>query len=219
MDLVLGALLSVGLSGLGVAIAMTATLTSYASELNEILDEKKKENVKADFQKKIMIYGVMYGTAPLFAFAILFMIAWKDLPDDLFIAICLNIGISGMLMCLAEGYYVRANMKAALEDHTLWSKSIVGLAFFEIPLMWSFAIAFLTMPGFEGYVVQYVQANIVIAVASIGSLISAALMLRVDLKDLRKRTLTGLPGIIVSMMGLVLALLLMGFPDRCIAYC
>jgi F0F1-type ATP synthase membrane subunit c/vacuolar-type H+-ATPase subunit K len=212
---VIGALLSVGLSVVGMAIAVAITLSSYSSGLKEIVDDKERKEVAAEFSNKNIVYFVNYSTAVLFSFVILFLLSQNNIQDDLFYAICLNMGVSGMIMCLAQGYIVRRDMKAVLGNRALWGRSIVSMALCEVPLMYSLVIAFVTMQSTGGDVTNLLQANYVIAATSVSSLICAGMMVRADLVYLNKRMFLAMPGVLIALVGFILALFLMGFFNGC----
>lgn len=207
MDSVVGALLSVGLSGIGCVISIVMMWTAYTSEMANIVDEKKKEELAAaQMKQKTLVSAELPLTVVLFAFALWFIAVSKDeLADELYLAACMNVGISGFIVAIAEGYHFRANTKAILDDPELWGKAIVCVTFAEIAALWSFAIAFLTLSRYEGTVTNLVEPNYITMVASIGSLVAVLLMTKASLEDYTKKILLSMPGIFISMIGFALA--------------
>lgn len=206
MDFVLGALLSVGLAGIGSGIAAVAMWTAFSSELKKIGDDEGRHKIGEELRPKTLLSLTNPTTGIVFALVIYIMASNKDLmTDEFFIALCLNIGVTAFVVSIAEGFYIRGTMKAVFENSEHWGRSMVGVALFEVTMIYSMVIAFLTMGGFNGNAVNLIEPNYIVMVASFGSLIAAGLMLRYELKDLRKWIPMGMAGVTVSLIGFLLA--------------
>ncbi len=206
MDFMLGALLSVGLAGIGSGIAAVAMWTAFSSELKNIGDEEERNKMDKELRPKTLVSLTQPTTGIMFALVIYIMANNKDLmTDEFFIALCLNIGVSAFVVSVAEGFYIRGTMQSVFKYPEHWGKSMVGVALFEVTMIYSMVIAFLTMGGFNGNAVNLIEPNYIVMVASFGSLIAAGLMLRYELKDLRKWIPMGMAGVTVSLIGFLLA--------------
>jgi len=207
MDSVIGALLSIGLSGIGCLISIVMMWTAYAGEMANISDpEKKEELAAAQMKQRTLISLELPATVVLFSFVLWFIaVSKEELTDDLYIAACLNMGVSGFIVAISEGYHVRVNTKAIFEDPELWGKSIVCMTVAQVAVLWSFAIAFLTLSRYEGTLTDLVEPNYITMVASVGSLIAVFSMTKASLKDFPKKIMLSLPGLFISMIGFLLA--------------
>jgi F0F1-type ATP synthase membrane subunit c/vacuolar-type H+-ATPase subunit K len=206
MDLLLGAVLSVGLSGYGNAIAAIVMWTAFRMELGKIADEEERKKMEEELRPKTFVSMSLPTTTVVFALVIYFMASNKSLmTDDFFYALCGNIGTSGFIVSMAEGFYIRGSMKDVFKHPELWGKSIASVSLCELSIIYVLAIAFISMSKFTGDDADLFRPNFYVNLSSVGSLVAAGLMLRSELKDFRKRILMGLPGVIISTLGFVLA--------------
>ena len=206
MDLMLGVFLSVGLAGIGSGIAAVAMWTAFSSELKKIGDVEERRKIGEELRPKTLISLTHPITGIVFAFVIYIMASNKDLmTDEFFIALCLNIGVSAFVVSIAEGLYIRGTMKGVFEYPEHWGKSMTSVALLEVTTIYSLVIAFLSMGGFNGNATDLIGPNVIVMVTSVGSLITAGLMLRYELKDFQKGILMGIPGVMISLIGFLLA--------------
>jgi F0F1-type ATP synthase membrane subunit c/vacuolar-type H+-ATPase subunit K len=206
VDLLLGAVLSVGLAGLGNVIAAFAMWTAYRIELNEIAVKEDRKKIDEELRPKLVVSMTMPTTTVMFAFVIFFMASNKPLmTDDFFYALCGNLGTSGFIVSMAEGFYIGGSMKDVFKYPENWGKSMASVALCEVPIIYCLAIALMSMSIFTGDDSGLFKPNFYVNIASAGSLIAAVLMLRYELKDFKKQILMGLPGVIISTLGFVLA--------------
>lgn len=206
MDLVLGAVLSVGLAGYGNLIAAVAMWTAFRTELKKIADEEERQKMEEELRPKTLVSMTLPTTAVVFAFVIYFMASNKSLMTDaFFIALCGNIGVSGFIVSVSEGYYIRGTMKDVFKNPEHWGKAIASVSLCEVSVLYSLVIAFISMSGFTGSDAGLFLPNRIVVLASVGSFVAAGLMLRYELKDFQKGILMGLPGVIISISGFVLA--------------
>ncbi|MCK4445151.1 MAG: hypothetical protein KAW09_11445 [Thermoplasmata archaeon] len=175
--------------------------------MGKITDTKKREELaEAQMKQRTLISLELPATVVLFSFALWFIaVSKEELADDLYIAACLNMGVSGFIVAIAEGYHVRVNTKAIFEDPELWGKSIVCMTVAEVAVLWSFAIAFLTLSRYEGTVTNLLEPNYITMVASVGSLVAVLLMTKASLEDFTKKIMLSMPGLFISMIGFGLA--------------
>ncbi len=206
MDLLMGAVLSVGLAGYGNVIAAFAMWTAFRMELNNIADQEERRRMEEELRPKTFVSMTLPTTTVVFALVIYFMASNKPLmTDDFFYALCGSIGTSGFIVSLAEGFYIRGTTKDVFKNPEQWGKSIASVALCEVSIIYVLAIAFMSMSKFTGDDADLFKPNFYVNLASAGSLVAAVLMLRYDLKDFQKRILMGLPGVIISTFGFVLA--------------
>lgn len=206
LDLVLGAVLSVGLAGLGNFIAALAMWTAFSIELKKIADLDERKKMEEELRPKTFVSMTLPTTTVVFAFVIYFMASNKSLmTDDFFYALCGNIGTSGFIVSMAEGFYIRGSMKDVFKYPEHWGKSIASVSLCELSIIYVLAIAFISLSKFTGDDADLFRPNFYVNLSSAGSLVAAVLMLRSELKDFQKRILMGLPGVIISTLGFVLA--------------
>lgn len=206
LDLVLGAVLSVGLAGFGNFIAALAMWTAFSIELKKIADLDERKKMEEELRPKTFVSMTLPTTTVVFAFVIYFMASNKSLmTDDFFYALCGNIGTSGFIVSMAEGFYIRGSMKDVFKYPEHWGKSIASVSLCELSIIYVLAIAFISLSKFTGDDADLFRPNFYVNLSSAGSLVAAVLMLRSELKDFQKRILMGLPGVIISTLGFVLA--------------
>jgi F0F1-type ATP synthase membrane subunit c/vacuolar-type H+-ATPase subunit K len=206
MDPLLGLVLSVGVAGIGCTIAAVSMWTAFRMELNEIADEEERKKMDEEFRPKTIVSMVLPTTTVVFSLVI-FMIAQSKalITEDFFYFICTNIGISGFIVSVAEGYYVRGTTKQVFENPEHWGKSISNLTLCELPILFVLVIAFTSLSKVTGNDADLFWPNRIVMIGSTGSLVSAALMLRYELKDFQKAMLVGLFGTSISLVSFLLA--------------
>jgi F0F1-type ATP synthase membrane subunit c/vacuolar-type H+-ATPase subunit K len=207
MDVVDGAVLALGLSSVGFAVSAVVMWLAYRSAMDKIPDPEKREKLKTELRGKILVTIQLPSTVIVFALAAFMIASRGDISDELFVAVCFNMGFSGMIVALAEGLLVKVDALRVVENPEHWGKSIVNLVTFELAAVFSVAIAFGSMMANGGTASSLVQANYIIAIASLGTLVSLALMPRADLEDVGKRFLMAAPGMLVTLIGFLWAYL------------
>ncbi|MEE9116383.1 MAG: hypothetical protein V3U09_05735 [Thermoplasmata archaeon] len=206
MDLMLGFFLSVGLAGIGSGIAAVAMWTAFSSELKKIGDDEERRKMDEELRPKMLVTMTLPTTTIVFALVIYFMASNKELmTDDFFIALTLNIGVSGFIVSISEGYYIRGTMKGVFKYPEHWGKTVASVSLCEFGIIYPLVIAFVSMGKLDVNSTDLIVPNYIVMGASIGSLIAAGLMQRYELKDFQKGILMGIPGIMIILIGFFLA--------------
>ena len=207
MEVVEGAILALGLSSIGFALSAIVMWWAYRSALGKVTDPEKKEKLNTELRGKILVTIQLPSTVIVFALAAFMLASRGDISDELFVSVCFNMGFSGMIVALAEGLLVKVDAARVVENPEHWGKSIVNLIVFELAAVFSVAIAIGSMGVNGGTPTSLVEANYIIAIASLGTLVSFGLMQRADMEDLGKRFLMAAPGMLVTFIGFLWAYL------------
>jgi F0F1-type ATP synthase membrane subunit c/vacuolar-type H+-ATPase subunit K len=207
VDVTDGAILALGLSSIGFAVSAIVMWWAYRSALGKIADPEKKEELNTELRGKILVTIQLPSTVIVFALAAFILASREHISDELFVAVCFNMGFSGMIVALAEGLLVKVDAARVVENPEHWGKSIVNLIVFELAAVFSVAIAIGSMGVNGGTATSMVEANYIIAIASLGTLVSFGLMQRADMEDLGKRFLMASPGMLVTLIGFLWAYL------------
>ena len=95
------------------------------------------------------------------------------LTDELFIALCGSVGTSGLIVSISEGFYIRGSMKDVFKHPEHWGKSMASASLCEVPIIYSLAIAAISMSIFTGDDSDLFKPNFYVNLASVGSLVAA----------------------------------------------
>jgi F0F1-type ATP synthase membrane subunit c/vacuolar-type H+-ATPase subunit K len=196
----------IGLPLLGTLIALYFAFSAHKKVANAIMHEKDSELRIRGGRMKLMVMMMLPFTAVIFGFAgfILLSKPSRILEESIITAIGINIGLAGLFCALGEGAIMHGAAKDMIKKPENFGKHLVPMTNCEISLIFAFVVLFLSLDS-TASIGQITTANYIMAIASVGGLVSGVLVAMVEPTRFTRRLYLSLISAIAGVIGFVIA--------------
>jgi F0F1-type ATP synthase membrane subunit c/vacuolar-type H+-ATPase subunit K len=111
----------------------------------------------------------------------------NDINDNVFLAAGLNIGLAGFFMTIGSSLIIKQAMKDLVHNQKLFGKYMVLSVLPLTTVVFAYAVIFLSLGATDVSDTNLINANVIMAVCSIGGLVTAMIMTTVNKLPMKEK--------------------------------
>jgi F0F1-type ATP synthase membrane subunit c/vacuolar-type H+-ATPase subunit K len=137
----------------------------------------------------------------------------NDINDNVFLAAGLNIGLAGFFMTIGSSLIIKQAMKDLVHNQKLFGKYMVMSVLPLTTVVFAYAVIFLSLGATDVSDTNLINANVIMAVCSIGGLVTAMIMTTVNKLPMKEKEFGriisfGTIGDVIAIMGFTIAIMM-----------